>query len=244
MVRIKIGAESNSIFVASPNRIVDKVHQRMTANIDSINDKVYVEFYDVLNEQAFDAKASNARTDIRNLKLLSHRIFDVRDLPFDHDGMVQGFRLLMAIENSGNVANFVFNAAFQRNVPQEFVEKPLTDNNRFLLIVRMIQSVKEALHHHEDLDKVKILAEVRNVNRLGSKPISKRLFFNKETLTLGNLEFATGDEIKISFSIQRVGGDGNIMTVPFQESDFIMTNEGLAPAVVQDGQAEPPITKL
>lgn len=90
----------------------------MTANIDSINDKVYVEFYDVLNEQAFDAKASNARTDISNLKLLSHRIFDVRDLPFDHDGMVQGFRLLMAIENSGNVAKFVFNAAFQRNVPQ------------------------------------------------------------------------------------------------------------------------------
>ena len=55
----------------------------MTANIDSINDKIYVEFYDVLNEQAFDAKASNARTDISNLKLLSHRIFDVRDLPFN-----------------------------------------------------------------------------------------------------------------------------------------------------------------
>ena len=50
MVRIKIGAESTSIFVAAPDRIVDKVHQRMAANIDSINDKVYVEFYDVLNE--------------------------------------------------------------------------------------------------------------------------------------------------------------------------------------------------
>ena len=50
MVRIKIGAEINTVFVASPNRILDQIHQRMTANIDSINDKVYVEFYDVLNE--------------------------------------------------------------------------------------------------------------------------------------------------------------------------------------------------
>jgi len=38
----------------------------------------------------------------------------VRDLPFDNDGMVQGFRLLMPIENSGNVASFVFNAGFRR----------------------------------------------------------------------------------------------------------------------------------
>ena len=83
MARIKIGAEINTVFVASPNRILDQIHQRMTANIDSINDKVYVEFYDVLNEQAFDAKAIQARTDLKNLKLLSHRIFDVRDLPFN-----------------------------------------------------------------------------------------------------------------------------------------------------------------
>jgi len=65
----------------------------------------------------------------------------------------------------------------------------------------MIQTVKEALHHHEDLDKVKLMAEIKNVNRIGCKPISKRLFFNKETLTLGNLEFATGDEIQITFAI-------------------------------------------
>jgi len=86
MIRIKIGAESNTIFVASPNRILDQVHQSMTANIDSINDKIYVEFYDVLNEQAFDPRSSNARTDLSNLKMLSHRIFDVRDLAFNSEG--------------------------------------------------------------------------------------------------------------------------------------------------------------
>lgn len=42
------------------------------------------------------------------------------------------------------------------------------------------------MHHHEDLDKVKIVAEVRNMTR-EAKCISKRLFFNKELLTLGNL---------------------------------------------------------
>ena len=50
MLRVKIGAEHNSVFVASPGRILDQIHQKMSSNIDSINDKVYVEFYDVLNE--------------------------------------------------------------------------------------------------------------------------------------------------------------------------------------------------
>lgn len=125
MVRVKVGAEHTSVFIASPNRILDPIHQKMTANIDSINDKVYVEFYDVLNENAFDLKASNSRTNLSNLKLLSHRIFDVRDFPFDSQGVVQGFRVLMPIENSGNVASFTFNAGFCKNVPSEYVEKPL-----------------------------------------------------------------------------------------------------------------------
>ena len=83
MVRVKVGAEHTSIFIASPNRILDPIHSRMQANIDSINDKVYVEFYDVLNENAFDVKAQDPRTNLSNFKLLSHRVFDVRDLPFD-----------------------------------------------------------------------------------------------------------------------------------------------------------------
>ena len=90
--------------------------------------------------------------------------------------------------------------------------------------------MKEALHHHEDLDKVKIVAEIKNMSR-EVKPISKRLFFNKELLTLGNVEFMTGDELKVSFAIQRHASDGNIETVPFQEIDYIMTDQGLAPAV-------------
>ena len=82
MIRIKIGAESSTIFVASPNRILDQIHQVMTANIDSINDKVYIEFYDVLNEDGFNAKFAS-RTDMNNFKMLGHAIIDAKDVPFD-----------------------------------------------------------------------------------------------------------------------------------------------------------------
>lgn len=98
------------------------------------------------------------------------------------------------------------------------------------------------MHHHEDLDKVKIVAEVRNTTR-EAKYISKRLFFNKELMTLGNLEFETGDEIKMIFAIQRHGSDG-VETVPFQENDYIMTESGIAPSVDVPGASAPGLTSL
>jgi hypothetical protein len=86
MVRMKIGTESNCIFIASPDRILDPLHQKMTANIDSRNDKIYLEFYDVINETAFDAKSSAAVNDMSNMKLLALHVFDVKDFAFNHLG--------------------------------------------------------------------------------------------------------------------------------------------------------------
>ena len=59
MIKIKIASESNCIFVSAPNRILDVLNQSMTANIDSINDKVYLELYDIINEAAFDVKSAS-----------------------------------------------------------------------------------------------------------------------------------------------------------------------------------------
>ena len=112
MIRTKIGSEVNSIYVAAPGRVLDVIHQKMTANIDSINDKVYVEFYDVLNEEAFDAKNTRDKRDLSNLKLLSYKVFDVKDLTFNHIGVATDFRVLMPVATSGNVASFTFNAMF------------------------------------------------------------------------------------------------------------------------------------
>ena len=82
MVRIKLGTESNTIFLKSPDVIKDIDHSTMIGNIDSIADKLYVEFYDVLNEDGFNAKFAS-RTDMNNFKMLGHAIIDAKDVPFD-----------------------------------------------------------------------------------------------------------------------------------------------------------------
>lgn len=74
----------------------------MTANIDSRNDKVYLEFYDVINETAFDAKTS--KNDMNNLKLLALHVFDVKDFAFNSYGSCKGHRVLLPVQTSGNVA--------------------------------------------------------------------------------------------------------------------------------------------
>jgi hypothetical protein len=85
MIKIKVDAQMTSIFVQAPFKILDVLHSKMFANIDSINDKIVVEFYDVIEESAFNAATSN-KDDTSNLRLLSMKVFDVRDLPFNEQG--------------------------------------------------------------------------------------------------------------------------------------------------------------
>jgi len=96
MIKIKIAAESNCIFVAAPNRILDVLHQSMNANIDSINDKVYLEFYDIIKETAFDAKQADLN-DLSNMKLLATKIFDVKDFAFDSNNICKGHKVRLPI---------------------------------------------------------------------------------------------------------------------------------------------------
>jgi len=82
MLRIRVGTESNSIFLAAPDRILDPLHQVMHANVDSINEKVYIELFDVINENGFNPKDPDSNNP-NNLKLLALKIFDVKDFAFD-----------------------------------------------------------------------------------------------------------------------------------------------------------------
>lgn len=84
MIKIKIDHQSTSCFVKVPDIIQDPVHATIQANIDSINDKICVEFYDVIKEDGFDI--ISAYKNPSNFRLLSFKIFDVRDLPFDPEG--------------------------------------------------------------------------------------------------------------------------------------------------------------
>mgnify|MGYP003346602358 CR=1 FL=1 len=81
MIKIRVDKQSTCIFVKAPDQIIDMAHTAMNANIDSINDKVFVDFYDVLDEESFDPRKAISN-DSSNLKLLSQRIFDIRDFPF------------------------------------------------------------------------------------------------------------------------------------------------------------------
>jgi len=165
----------------------------MFANIDSIHDKVTVEFFDVLKEEAFNPLSTAARNDISNLRLLSQKIFDVRDFPFRSDGSVEGFKVLMPIERSGNVATFTFNVSFKRSVPSEDVEKPLIPDTLYFIFFRVIQSVKETLHHNKDLDTSTLFCELKNLTR--PSQVQKRLFFNKQILEIGYLQVMLYDKL-------------------------------------------------
>jgi hypothetical protein len=79
-----------------------------------------------------------------NLRLLSQKIFDVRDLPFNNQNEVQDFRVLMPVERSGNVATFTFNAKFTASVPLESINKTLVANRPYMFYFRMIRGIKEA----------------------------------------------------------------------------------------------------
>jgi hypothetical protein len=140
----------------------------MVANIDSINDKVYMEFYDVLNE-SFDFKTSNAANDMKNLKLLALHVFDVKDFAFSagsadayESSKCVGHRVLLPIETSGNVAQFTFNARFAATVEPVFINKPLLNKEAYLLFLKMIQSCKEVMHHRKELDQMHFVADVYN----------------------------------------------------------------------------------
>jgi len=71
-----------TIFVGSPDQIYgDHLESiRLQSMVQSLRDVVYIEFYDVLEEDNFDPKVKQPMS---NLRLLSHKTFEVKDLPFD-----------------------------------------------------------------------------------------------------------------------------------------------------------------
>ena len=75
----------------------------------------------------------------------------------------------------------------------------------YFMFFKMIQTVNETMHHSKDLDTAYLLAEIKNITR--PSQTSRRLFFNKEILSLGFLQVQLFDQIKISFLIKRPDKD-------------------------------------
>ena len=124
LLQIKVGTESTKIFLKAPDRSIDPGHEKFITNIESITDKVYVEFYDVIEEGAFNPATTggtNVFNDMQNLKLLAIKCFDVKDFAFSKRGSSLteciGHKVLLPVHYSGSVASFTFKATFHAEVP-------------------------------------------------------------------------------------------------------------------------------
>lgn len=109
MIKIKQGCESRVIFVGAPNSIFGDHAEatRLNSMVENRKDTVYIEFYDVLSEEDFDPKVKQKES---NLRLLSSETFEVKDLPFDGEGTVENFSLLLPVSSCGKVAEFTLRA--------------------------------------------------------------------------------------------------------------------------------------
>jgi len=75
---------------------------------------------------------------------------------------------------------------------------PIEVGEPYLLFLKMISTVKEVLHHNKDLDLTHMVVDVRNTTR--DKFTQKRLYFNKEILSIGYIPCTVNDNIKLTFS--------------------------------------------
>jgi len=109
MLKIKIRNESKIILVGAPDQIYGDQREsiQIFTTVQSLRDEVYIEFYDVLNEEDFDPKV---RQPMSNLRMLSHKTFEVKDLPFDKDCFVEKYSVLLPVDYSKKVAEFHFSA--------------------------------------------------------------------------------------------------------------------------------------
>ena len=123
------------------------------STVDSLRDVVYVEFYDVLVEDNFDPKQ---RQPMSNLRLLSHKTFEVKDLPFNKDNYVESYSLLMPIDFCHKVAEFKFEAKFERALDLQHVNQVLMPSNGYMLTSRLIFDKQFAINHDVSLDKTNI----------------------------------------------------------------------------------------
>ena len=165
--------------------------------MQSLRDVVYVEFYDVLEEDNFDPKV---RQPMSNLRLLSHKTFEVKDLPFDKMNFVGSYSLLMPIDFCKKVAEFKFTARFHRALPLDLICKPLRKNTGYMLNSRLIFSKEFAINHDKALDKTNIWCTIKNLTQPEKSPeTSQRLFFGKEILDFGENFVKVDDEIQFTF---------------------------------------------
>ena len=68
---------------------------------------------------------------------------------------------------------------------------------------------------------------MRNTSRPDTKPVQRRLFFNKEILVIGDLIFGVNDALKVTFSLKKTDSESNSVLVPFATNEYLVSLQGL-----------------
>jgi len=168
--------------------------------VQSLRDVVYIEFYDVIEEDNFDPKI---KQDMSNLRLISYKTFEVRDLPFLRDGDTEeaiDYSVLMPIEVSKQVAEFTLRARFKTSVDPTHINDDLVPITGYMMTSRIIFSPEFAVSHPKALDKTNIYCRIINQDQ-DIAPQKTKLFFNKEVLSLFTTFIKTGDKVLIEFFV-------------------------------------------
>ena len=61
--------------------ILDRMHSSFYTSTSSPNEKIHIEFYQILSEEAFDSALS--KTNFSNMKLIQHLTIPIKYLPFN-----------------------------------------------------------------------------------------------------------------------------------------------------------------
>jgi hypothetical protein len=114
---------------------------------------------------------------------------------------------------------FIFDASFTASVTE--LKKPIAQKKPFLLFMKMIQTVKQVMHHNKELDITKMILVVKNTSQ--DKLCQKKLFFNREMLNIGYVPIAFGDNVVLTFHTK----SDDDQLVSFSSFEFRVETTGL-----------------
>lgn len=194
----------------APDVILDKGHTSFYTQTQSPNERIYLEFYQILSEEAFDPAA--ARTNFSSMRLIQQITVPLKHVPFKREvfdgieySVAQDHTFLINMpDSSGLVAEMGFDFRYMIQVAPELRCRPIGFRNDSVLFFKMVQLDDEfAFHHDKDLDKHVFSMRVENLT--SSLVIEKRLFFNKANYQIGFINVSQNDEIEITTTVIKNG---------------------------------------
>eukprot|EP00347_Sterkiella_histriomuscorum_P014269 403361529 len=226
MIKIKEGLHMTQIVVASPNKILDINRSKFSTQTQSLEEKISIEFYQILSEEAFNPEI---KMNFKNMRLISHMILPLRNIPFNTiSNTANNYQILTNLGKTGQVANLNFKFKYTSLVPQRCLD-PNTYRTQQqglsgFLFLELVQSEQFANHHQKDLDKYTFSLEVMNETK--GQSFVKRLFFNKQYFSIGFIDIKQGESLKFRFFVNKIGDEAKNQEL-IQEYNYIVNETGI-----------------